>query len=83
MSINDTVSREEWIKLVRDDSITWLSSTTFATENKDLGHAVADVLLQSIVQGCEDLENDNDNAHMKMTTLPILRTQTLVRHCQN
>ena len=30
---------------------------------QDLGHEVADVLLQSIVQGCEDLENDNSNAH--------------------
>ena len=46
-------------KAGEDESITWLSSTMFATENKVLGHEVADTLLQSIVQGCEDLENDH------------------------
>ena len=47
-------------KLLRDEKIEWLSSTTFSTENKELGHYVADILLKKIVQNCEMIEQDKE-----------------------
>ena len=40
-------------KFVQSEEVTWLSTTTFSTENKELGHKIVDILLGHIVEKCE------------------------------
>jgi Ca2+-binding EF-hand superfamily protein len=48
-------------KSVKNEEITWLSTTTFSTANKELGHKVVDIMLGQIVENCEMLEKDAVN----------------------
>ena len=63
-------------KAVRDESITWLSSTTFATENKDLGTKWQTFYYKALFRVARTWRTTIAML-TRMAALPILRTQTL------